>query len=473
MQAAEDESIWMIRRLPLDFDLALDIDNDAVAAAWAVQVAAALERKLRAENDPDVIRFDSRAAQIARYFVETTAGSAGGKWYFAPFEGLAQLPPSAAIRTLVCEDARESRRALFRLSSRELPAVIGQLSEADARIVLDRVSAIGAASGPAIDLLISTFQTASPRSVKESFCALLVFLEAARRQDDLGPAAASASRALARLHRLTRELPPGRARSLIEHLSQGAMIRILREFGTADAEVLTPLAGSPVDALASIALAPPSSTKDTADRRYTPFGGVFFLLPLLDELPLANFFKDTNLTRLWILLKCLGQPRAYPAFLDPLLRDLLGVDPDLPAAAFARWQRQIPCDAFERFRRDLENGDYSRDNRSCDQVGDREYLVLPRALCGSKPRDKAMSEAARLVLRNFAWRLPGFATASFRHLFDNFLDAPASIEDQPQRRVVRVGRSPLALILNLSGVSRASYVCPWLDERPFELFPEA
>jgi hypothetical protein len=83
-----------------------------------------------------------------------------------------------------------------------------------------------------------------------------------------------------------------------------------------------------------------------------------------------------------------------------------------------------------------------------------------------------LAAAARLLLRNFAWRLPGFSQSSFRYLFENFLDLHATLENREGRRVVHLGKPPLALVLNLNGMTRNVYTCSWLGEPSFELFPE-
>jgi hypothetical protein len=75
-------------------------------------------------------------------------------------------------------------------------------------------------------------------------------------------------------------------------------------------------------------------------------------------------------------------------------------------------------------------------------------------------------------MRAFAWRLPGFASSNLRYLWGNFLDFSASLDEETDRRVVRVGRPPLRLVLGLTGSTRQSYRLSWLDERPLTLFEE-
>jgi hypothetical protein len=74
------------------------------------------------------------------------------------------------------------------------------------------------------------------------------------------------------------------------------------------------------------------------------------------------------------------------------------------------------------------------------------------------------------VLRNFAWKLPGFALSSLPHLFANFLDCSAAVEAS-ELCVVRLGRAPLHLILGMAGLNRRSYQLSWM-ERPCAVFPE-
>ena len=91
----------------------------------------------------------------------------------------------------------------------------------------------------------------------------------------------------------------------------------------------------------------------------------------------------------------------------------------------------------------------------------------------SNATDRTFTTVAQGVLRAFAWGLPGFSTSRPAFLRSNFLDFPATLEDQPDRHVVRMGNPPLGVILNMTGKSRDSFELSWLDGTPFTLFPEA
>jgi hypothetical protein len=103
---------------------------------------------------------------------------------------------------------------------------------------------------------------------------------------------------------------------------------------------------------------------------------------------------------------------------------------------------------------------------------DLAHLALPKSWRLAPEFDFMLSVAAQSLMRSFAWRLPGFAHSNLPYLYGNFLDFSASLEDEPNRRVVRMGRPPLHLILNMTGIVRGTYRLNWLDERPFALFPE-
>ncbi len=100
------------------------------------------------------------------------------------------------------------------------------------------------------------------------------------------------------------------------------------------------------------------------------------------------------------------------------------------------------------------------------------YLSMPTTFRMSRSLDLALSVAAQGILRNFAWSLPGFSRSGLPYLYSNFLDVPGSIEDEPTRRVVRLGRPPLNIVLGMTGMASKTYQVSWLDERPFVLFQE-
>jgi hypothetical protein len=318
--------------------------------------------------------------------------------------------------------------------------------------------------------------------------------------------------------------------------------------------------------------------------RYTSFGGVFLLLPLLDEIPLAEATHGwphadeaaaITLVRALLLVKCCGRERARRAFDDPLLRDLLLLPPAITPEVLADWQAGISAANVHTFLETLAGWNSARgavqgeqlilariaapgaptavlidgarghwlcaicwdshrperliaalqsclaqteqeesvllsdpafftalrsafpdqrivnladdaaqsmaekDERMTESLArleklpaDLSYLSLPQSFGLRRAFDLALSVAAQGVMRAFAWRLPGFAGSNLPYLYSNFLDFAGSVEEEPARRVVRVGRPPLHLVLNITGMTRRSYGLSWLDDRPLALFQE-
>jgi hypothetical protein len=101
-----------------------------------------------------------------------------------------------------------------------------------------------------------------------------------------------------------------------------------------------------------------------------------------------------------------------------------------------------------------------------------QYLAPPPPFRERAIVRHAFALAANAVLRRFAWRLPGFSRASLPQLWTNFLDFSARVEESPTRRVVRLSPPPLDRVLDMTGLTRASYCVPWLDHRPFALCAE-
>jgi len=140
--------------------------------------------------------------------------------------------------------------------------------------------------------------------------------------------------------------------------------------------------------------------------------------------------------------------------------------PQVPADAFASVLRPADADLDALPARDTLFDAQDRVEE------DLALLTVParHRLAGRLRRVVAV--AAQGVLRDVAWRLPGFAFGHVAHLRANFLAFDAKIEDAPARRVVRLGRPPLDLVLAMTGAKRREYTLAWLDDRPFALYPE-
>ena len=68
--------------------------------------------------------------------------------------------------------------------------------------------------------------------------------------------------------------------------------------------------------------------------------------------------------------------------------------------------------------------------------------------------DALFTQCAQVVLRRFAYRLPGFACTSLQHLQANVFAVPGSWDAEEAR--MQLTRPPLYPLLNLTGVGRGS-----------------
>lgn len=594
-----DSSVWLIRQLDVELDVNAEGEQEQLAKVWAVKIAQSMAITLQGGGDGEnVLWFPDRAAYLARFLMDVTDGLAWGKWYFESFAGLKPLPVSAVLRTAVCEQPRMGEKALRQLPSAALNRVIRTLTTADARQIVESLS--DDVNHADEFSLFKAAWTALCASGWESFnfCgewqnALRLYLAASPEQGG-GLKLKSAVLALLNLVGLVKDDAGISREALLEALALGDKAALYLTVGTANAERLTPLLRCPADWVKEVGVALTTSAKaeGVADLRFTPFGGLFLLFPLLDEWPLTKAtqgWPDTDdisaatLLRLVILAECCGQPNVSRVFHDGLIRELLGIPADFSIAMLYQWQQEISaahCQTFlnvmadwlfqrgaidenkfilclsdevlvlidgtrgmwltvaafspgspdclsEAVRTRLERATlkgelielvesasipplllcdpdiflparsvfpltrvYRLDEDQTKQIAeedgslaeilvrlgklpdDLDYLASPKSWHLPDSFNHMLTVSAQNLLRSFAWRLPGFAHSNLPYLYENFLDFPANVEDEPERRVVRIGRPPLHLILNMTGIARGSYPLGWLDSRPLALFPE-
>jgi len=476
--------------------------------------------------------------------------------------------------------------------------VLYALTDQDARRILDHLAAKPTESNvvrccEAVWLASRGIERETFNSTGEWAQILHLFLITIRRHADVGGAALRTSAvAVLQLQRVVAQSSPDQIQQLLAALTNGSVALLHLAVGTAQAERLAPLLLCPsawvTEAIETLLAQKEGVTRketDRCERRVTPFGGIFLLLPLVDELPLAEATRgwspaaDTaavELVRYLLLIKCSGQKYAHNASYDPLWRDLLLIPPAISPSVLLEWSVQIttaqarsfvetlvdwqrscgavqdqlqilaranlggesmavlidgtrgnwltaeayPADQPRALRASLGNflseldGDSGilfcepsllpalwaefpavrmiglEDDEVPPAVADQTnqlaairarlgklsddlfHLSLPDSLRLAPELDSALTVASQNLLRSFSWRLPGFASSSLSYLATNFLDFSGSLEEEPGRRVVRLGRPLLHLVANLTGMSRQTYRLSWLDERPLSLFPE-
>jgi hypothetical protein len=270
-----------------------------------------------------------------------------------------------------------------------------------------------------------------------------------------------------------------------------------------DSSVAVPgnsLAGLAAESLTALRACPRALLRELLARRESPigvsapgdellgstaFGGAFLLLDDLFALELEELTAEwpnaiatppvRALSLLILGCSCLGAD-APALFADPLWRRLFGIDSALTFEALATWLETLGREGRRALVRAPSklwlqgDGDSRIARRSAASIDDRVALSPPVPISAGWSR--AMSSVAYRLLRNFAQRIPGYAASHARYLQHNFLSASASVAADATRIVVRLGRPPLALMLNLAGLNRGSRAWSALDDRPFALFTE-
>lgn len=582
----DDPSLCFIRRLELDVSVNAVAETERTGEVWAAQFTRALASEMEAdETSGNVVRFADRAAYLAQFLCDLADGCAWGKWFYRSFAGLRMLPLSAALRTALCGEPAGGLAALRQLEERAAAKVLQGLTEQDALRVFEML-ADGTDEMDEADcfrVLAATWKVFGSQlsALEEHKAALRLYLLALREKSDrAGRTLQRAARALSRLSRCLRESSGARREQLLAALHDGAAAKLFIIVAANDANPLLPLLCCPPEVLRAFGDAHGQVRTPETTSLATPFGGVFLLLPLLAELPLAAATRGwaghgdhtaETLARWLLLIKCGGRERAAQVCNDALLRELLGIAPAFTLPDLIEWQAAISPAQLARFAAEMEAhqrmygtvggetlllvatktsdgrvavlfdcargcwlfiGDYDprRPQRLierlrercasaascrvllCDQIfvnslrvalptwsvvnrededaalgqtaavetlarvgqtnDDLNYLSLPVSMRRRRDVDFAFSVAAQHVMRAFAWRLPGFAHSGLPYLHRNFLDFAGSVEIEPARRVVRLGRPPLHLVLSLTGMTRQTYRLSWLDDYPLALFQE-
>ncbi len=515
--SGRESEVWLIRQLEIEVDVNAAWGRDELARQWGWQIARRLFEALRDGGDgQEVIRFPNRAAYLAHFVADLAANNAWGRWYYRQFEGLRLLPASSAIRTALTGDPATGLSALLTLPLSNLAAVLRAMTVADARRVLEQLS--------------MGDETDDARCLEEPHQALQLFVMACKEEAGLaGPSLRRAALAhlssrvagspdkvgdlwpqmyttpfggafllAPLLDRLPLDIPvsdwPG-ARGT----SFTALLRFLLLVVCLGAErskgVFQDLALRKIMVIDS-SLAHWDLTRWLAEVGPERMGGLFerlidwrsedgavegralFLCSVPARGGRVALLMDAA-RGVW--LSATGYSRS-PAGLTRLVGRLQhGPLAKLPTEAtiyaeaefvLPLQKAQVPLRVVNLPSPGVVGSDAAEILARLDRLqSDLAYLLLPAEW--KVPRTIALEIAvlAMSILRDFAWRLPGFARSGLPYLYRNFLDFSAALEEGPEQYTVRVGRPPLHLVLNMTGMSRGMEHLSWLD-RPLVMTQE-
>lgn len=370
--ASSDGGIWLINNLELKVDVNASWGPEQLTRMWASQIARSLATTVQGGRDSEnVVWFPDRAAYLARFLVDVADGHAWSKWYYEAFEGLKVLPVSATLRTAICEHPATGREALHQLAADELKRVLRALTAHDAHRILDSFTG-DATAGEEFRCFQAAWSAwgAVDGAGDEWRNALGLYLATNRDRGDVGGLPLRAAvLALLRLARCLVGGSPSEGVKLLAALTGGDKAALYIAAGATNTEVLAPLLRCPSEWVQEVGQAlvrgtgpPVDDIEVSPSLRYTSFGGLFLLLPLVDELPLeevtcswldADEVSAAAIVRFLLLIKCCGQPRAQRVFYDPLIRDLLGIPPSFSPEVLARWQKGVSTSHLQAFLKTL------------------------------------------------------------------------------------------------------------------------
>ncbi len=496
------DGLVLIRRLEVGACVGVGWNARRTAEAIAAAVTHELDRTLRSGPDGDaVLWFPSRAAWLAGLLVDIVDGRAAGRWEYAEHDGRLGRPPSAALREVTAVERADALAAIRLLAPADRHRMLGTLTPSDAGEVLDLIIATGPdvrtseALGPALAAFELALARAFPDDARVG--ALAIFLHLADR-DGAAPsrAAASTSRALAHLGVALRSLAADDADRLGRAVTTGDWAGAADVAGATAVGALAEMTSWPPaarrEAVRLVTGAPPSAssppqTRDR-DRSTTPLGGMFLLLPLLDELPFVEattgwaplvgteaeaLVGAADLARYLAVAAALGAPRNAIAAVDLVLRRATGIPTEVDGPSLRSWAAAQIDESVRGFA--AHPGFHLRprpQGLSASRLAADAAYVAPGAAFGLDDRiGGAIAIASRALLGELSGRLPGMARASFDYLWENVLDCRATVEVDldVERFVVRLSNPPLHLLLSLSGANRRSFRLPATREREWIL----
>ena len=121
----EGPALVFIDQLACGADVAAHWDRDELAQTLAAALVRAVAGRMRAPG-PGIRIFADRADLVASYLLDRAAGTASQRWWYREFAGLAPLPASGAVRTLLTGEHALGLAALARLTRRGAPARPGR-----------------------------------------------------------------------------------------------------------------------------------------------------------------------------------------------------------------------------------------------------------------------------------------------------------------------------------------------------------
>lgn len=528
------DGVWLIRSLAIHSKIGTDWDDQDISDQVAREIALEIGRVLEeGANGTDVLWFPNRIAFLSRFLADCAEGRAKGRWEYAQFESWLHLSTTAIVREVVAASPEDALGALLNVLPGELKSILRQVFPQDADSILRVLAGAESSSfGPfpilmdVVRLLLEASEIPSdPRRA-----ALAIFLHAARQDPRAaGRECERLARDVGQFTEVYHRLSTADAQKFYHAIEKGEWSGLPALLGGHRMAQIAGLLSWPKERLLEVVelftqtKAPRFKSENPVgdEPLYTRFGGMFLLLPLLEEFPWTEAtagwpdFGDIPAARMvkyLTMIGALGQPRNPGAATDAALRLALGIEGGLESTLVAAWARSIPSAELRRFRqvwlnRLLAHGkilmeevalaNHSRMALAIDQrrgiwigaaarqsvagmraelseISEEEPVWLSEGVPAKLAEEIAYASlspafalpalfrrltmlTAQNLLREFAWRVPGFSKSSLPHLFENFLNFPATVQQEEERYLVHMQNPPLHLVLSLTGMNRKQF----------------
>jgi hypothetical protein len=434
----DDASYVFIDHLDVTCAIRSDSGPEAIGSAFAEPFLRALESACLGGDE--AVRYADRAQYLAAFLADLVVGDANGRWWFSEFAGLRPLPISSAVRTLVIQEGAQGWQAMAQLTSDLLRHVLLAVERPDVEAILRSLPA-GSPTVSAASLFGALDRAPAASLPTERHGVLFAMVDLHR--PDAGPRSAGDASCLGALRLILEAAREGRL-----DVADMAGAPILDWCDAAGIDAAGRLAVLELDAdevrarvVTELRLpTDPVERHERADRdtAFTPYGGALLL---------------------GVVLVRSGHWHAWQAQLEQ-------VAPPKQASALAS---TIALRVVARAMRPRRPGLLQRDAVLWRAFGAGAPTSprLPRQVWDAVRSGDARSEAAasrwlslqaRELIAALAESVRGCERSSATYLRTRLLSMPASVSGDGN--TVRLGRAPLDVLLQMSGLTRATVVLP-------------
>lgn len=530
----QDETLYFIEQMEVNLALELSQNDDReIAKAWVRALHQGIQRTL-SQHSSRITTFQNQSDFVASFLEELLRGKAWEKWYYQEFNLLRSLPFGQIARQVLTADGDVGRDALIEITRRgDLALLLGNLTDGEVeeivfqcllpsspRVILPNTYPVWVQSLRFI-LEASRFRPAD--SIARNLARLYLIL--LRQRPELGPDVNLARfihdllelsrmlRGLADLQRFLALVESDEAPAIFAQLGSGNEQQwetLLRQIGLApeqqwaiavkqlDRGILQQLAtllrevrsSEVTDLIGDLGV---TDSRLVTSRLFSPYGGLFLLIPSIMELGLYDYLQrcpypepqncpKAGLLLLIVALQCLGRENAEPGIRDRALALFAGLSAPLELSPLETYVAYLTPNMHAAFHQDFQDYQAALMSQPHFSLLQRNNLIPPpdhlealhlwtetNPLISDRELDRNLAQVSGFMLTWFSMKLGAFAGSSPDYLRQNFWESQAEIEILEERIVVHFLTCPLQMVLRMAGFDNNSWSVPWLEERQLEL----